>query len=210
MTTYCPLKRGSDGQPIRVQDRDGYEKGEEYSFSISEFQKEGCTEPFCHPAKMHKTFAALQKGARIMHLCEGQWKHMVVDQIVSKWDETRKLELHDNKEDGYCVVTYSQSEYEYIVQEFFYKFRCKDKITTMSFKDVARNVEADQMRPLVSTQASLPAVWDGSRWEKTSDLPHPLDDETKNTLTSFVKKLKHSSAYVTVNYFPKNFSYCET
>jgi hypothetical protein len=112
VTRYCPLKKGHDGKRISGKNGEGFEKGESYSFS--QFAEAGSTIPFCHPEKMHKTFITLQRGARIMHLHERQWTQMVVEQIESRWNETRKMELHDSTEDGYCIVNYSCSEFEYV------------------------------------------------------------------------------------------------
>jgi hypothetical protein len=197
LTTYCPLKKGPDGSLISGKNGEGFEKGESYSFS--QLAEAGSTIPFCHPKKMHKTFITLQKGARIMHLHEHQWTLLVVEQIESRWNETRKMELHDNTEDGYCIVNYSCSEFEYVTQEFFYKFRRGDEISTISFKDVDVKIKADQMRPLVSPRGSCPAVWLDNQWEKTSDIPCPLRDKTKEALSSLVEKIKESSAFITAS-----------
>jgi hypothetical protein len=197
VTTYCPLKKGHDGSLISGKNGEGFEKGESYSFS--QFAEAGSTTPFCHPEKMHKTFITLQKGARIMHLHEHQWTLLVVEQIESRWDATRKMELHDNMEDGYCIVNYSSSEFEYATQEFFYKFRCKGEIITVSFIDVNVKIKADQMRPLVSPQGSFPAVWFDNQWEKTSDIPCLLCDKTKKALSSLIEKIKESSAFITAS-----------
>ena len=104
VTTYCPLEKGHDGRLISGKNGKGFEKGESYSFSSSQLTGAGSTIPFCHPEKMHRTFIALQRGARIMHLHEHQWMLLVVEQIESRWDATRKMEFHDNTEDGYCIV----------------------------------------------------------------------------------------------------------
>jgi hypothetical protein len=191
VATYYPLKKGYDGrQLISVENEEDSEKGESYSFS--QFAEAGSTIPFCHPEKMHETFTTLQKGARIMHLYEHQWTLLMVEQIESRWYETIKLD--DTMEDGYCIV-----DLEYITQEFFYKFRREDESITMSFNDVDDKIRADQMRPLVSPRGSSPAVWIDNQWEKTSDIPRPLCDETKEALSSLVEKFKNSSAFITAS-----------
>jgi hypothetical protein len=213
VTTYWPLKKGHDGSLISDKNGEGFERGEPYSFS--QLAEAGSRIPFCHPAKMHKAFITLQRGARIMHLHEHQWTLLVVEQIESRWDETRKMELHecqreaekqyeesdDNTEDGFCIVNYSCSEFEYVTQEFFYKFRREDEIITMSFNDVDVKIKADQMRALVSPRGSFPAVWFENQWEKTSDIPRPLCDKTKKALSSLVEKIKESSAFITASKF---------
>ena len=209
VTTYCPLENGHDGRLISGKNGKGFQKGKSYSFSFSQLTRAGSTIPFCHPEKMHRTFIALQRGARIMHLHEHQWMVLVVEQIESRWDETRKMELHDNTEDGYCIVNYSCSEFEYVTQEFFYKFRREDEIITMSFNDVDVKIKADQMRPLVSPQGSFLAehsfvglkgyVWFDNQWEKTSDVPCLLSDETKKALSTLVEKIEDSSAFITAS-----------
>jgi hypothetical protein len=206
VTTYYPLKKGHDGRLISGKNGEAFEKGESYSFS--QLAEAGSTIPFCHPEKMHKTHASLQRGGRIMHLHEHQWTLLVVEQIESRWDETRKMELLDNTEDGYCIVNYSCSEFEYVTQEFFYKFRREDEISTMSFNDVDGKIKADQMRPLVSPRGSFPAVWFGNQWEKTSDIPSPLCDKTKKALSSLVEKIKESSAFITASKIRNNLILC--
>jgi hypothetical protein len=211
VTTYCPLKKGRDGRLISGENGDGFEKGASYRFS--QLAEAGSTIPFCHPKAMHKAFTTLQRGARIMHLYEHQWTLLVVQHIESRWDETRKMELHecrreaanqyegsdDNTDDGYCIVNYRCSEFEYVTQEFFYKFRRGDEIITMSFNDVDVQIKADRMRPLVSPRASFPAVWLDDQWEKTSDIPCPLCDKMKKALSSLVEKTKESSAFITAS-----------
>jgi hypothetical protein len=193
VTTYCPLKKGHDGRLISSEYGEGFEKEESYSFS--QLEEAGSTIPFCHPEKMHKTFVALQRGARIMHLHEHQWTLMVVEQIESRWDETIK-ERHGNSEDGY-----RGSVFEYATQEFFYKFRREDEIITMPFEDVDVKIKADQIRPLVSLRGPHPAVWFDNQWEKTSDIPCLLCDKTKKALSSLVEKVKDSSAFITASKF---------
>jgi hypothetical protein len=197
VSTYYPLKKGHEGQVVSGKNGEGFRKGESYysfceSYSFSQFAEAGSTTPFCHPEKMHETFNTLQKGARIMNLHEHQWTLMVVEQIESKWYETRTMNRHHNTED-------SRSEFEYVTQEFFYKFRCKDEIFMISFSDVDVKIKADQMRPLVSPQGQFPAVWFYNQWENTSDIPC-LHDKTKETLSSLVENIKESSEFITASH----------
>ncbi len=124
-----------------------------------------------------------------MHLNEHQWMLLIVEQIESKWNETRTIKRHQHTED-------SRSQFEYATQEFFYKFRRKDESITISFSDVDVKIKADQMRPLVSPQGSFPTAWFGNQWEKTSDIPCPLSDKTKKVLSFLVEKIKESSAFI--------------
>jgi hypothetical protein len=194
LTTYCPLKKGPDGSLISGKNGEGFEKGE--SYSISQLAEAGSTIPFCHPKKMHKTFITLQRGSRIMHLHEHQWTLLVVEQIESRWDETRKKE---KKEKNMKLHEDSSSEFEYVTQEFFYKFRRENISITMSFNDADVKIKADQMRPLVSPRGSFPAVWLDNEWEKTSDIPCQLCDKTKKVLSCLVEKIKGSSAFITAS-----------
>ena len=146
----------------------------------------------------HKAFSRFQKGSGIMCLQNNQWTHMIFVKLECHWHEARKLQFHDNQEDGYCEITHSETEHEYNVQEFWYTFHHGDEVVKMSFDDVVAKVEADQIRPFVSAGATLPAAWFDNQWERTSHLPHDLLDETNKMLSSFVNKFRESSAHVTV------------
>jgi hypothetical protein len=80
----------------------------------------------------------------------------------------------------------------------FYTFRGGNTVITMSFDDVEANIDADEIRPLVSAGAQLPAAWFDTQWEKTSNTQCDLCNETMKAASSFVLQLKESSAHVTV------------
>jgi hypothetical protein len=93
----------------------------------------------------------------------------------------------------------SNCEYEYNTQVFGYAFRSENSVIKMTFDDVATMCNADQIRPLVSVDASLPSTWCNDQWEKTSNLPLDFCDKTTDSLLSFVNKVKESSAHVMVS-----------
>jgi hypothetical protein len=144
-------------------------------------EHDGQKEPFSH-------------GAWVMCLVENQWTCVVVEHCQSEWREYLKTNDFTNINESHAQTIKNSK----MRGRAFCNFRKGTTVISMSFDDIVDELEADRIRPLVSTAATLPPVWFGNKWEKTSNGQHDLCDETKEAVSTFLLKFKGSSAHVTV------------